>query len=98
MPLNDPFAPDHTNGAIAIRHRSAEVGVGPGADNSSEHSGRALNGVDARFIHIGELRPRRSSALLVGIRVEIESRHQSQFGPRLGVPAGPLQLALALLS
>jgi hypothetical protein len=79
MPLDDHFAP---NGAIAIRHLGAEVAVGSGADNSSKHSGRPLNGVDARFLYIeGPAGPPP-----VGMPVEIESRHQRQFEPRLDVP------------
>jgi hypothetical protein len=64
VPLDDHFAPEHTDGALAIRHLGAEKRVGRWADNSSEQSGRAVNAVDARFIQIAELKaPRRSSVL-----------------------------------
>jgi hypothetical protein len=88
MPLDDHFAPDHAVGALATRHLGAEVSVGRGADNPSEHSGRPLNGADARLITLGTegLADPPPSARWYTL-VEIESRHQRQFEPRLRVPS-----------
>ena len=41
---------DHTDGALAVRYLSAEVGVGRGAESFAENGGCAVNGVGARFI------------------------------------------------
>jgi hypothetical protein len=46
---------DHTDGALAVKYLSAEVGVGRGAESLAENGGCAVNGVGARFINAPKL-------------------------------------------